>query len=185
MVMPLEQSTGRVLNNEDPIPVECCRSCASKFQFKLPTGGIATVLCGRPQLDQAYKAISYVWETEWPPQKVALECLHCSTVKNIPMRDVRKLDALTACMKGGVPVWLDAMSIDQDDEDDKGDQLAVMGDIYKQAQGVSVLLPLNDEGAYRHLKTLGIAADAIVKRKGEFWGNGNVASHSGHEDLQK
>jgi hypothetical protein len=185
--MSSEQSTGRVFNEEDPIPVECCRSCASKYQFKLRTGEIATVLCGRPHIHQAYKAISYVWETDWPPQKVALECLRCSTVKSIPMRDVKKLGALSACMKGNVPVWLDAMSIDQDDEDDKGDQLAVMGDIYRRAQGVSVLLPMNDEGAYRRLKTLGMAADTIVKRKQEFWGNGNgpVSSHSGHEDLEE
>jgi hypothetical protein len=115
-----------------------------------------------------------------------MKCLRCSAVKNIPMRDVKKLSVLIACMKGGVPVWLDAMSIDQDDDADKGDQLAVMGDIYKQAQTVSVLLPINDEGAYQRLKTLGIAADAIVKRKGDFWGSGTapVSSPLKPEDLE-
>jgi hypothetical protein len=101
------------------------------------------------------------------------------------MRDVKKLGALTACMKGDVPVWLDAMSIDQDDEDDKGDQLAVMGNIYKNAQTVSVLLPVNDEGAYQRLKALGITADAIVKRK-EFFGGGQAGSSpSRHEGLKE
>jgi hypothetical protein len=166
--MSSERSSDRVLKKENPISIERCRSCASKYEFRLASGATATVFCGRPHIDQPYKAISYVWETEWPPQKVALKCLRCAMIKNIPMRDVKKLGALTACMKGNVPVWLDAMSIDQDDDDDKSDQLAVMGNIYKQATAVSVLLPMNDEGAYQRLKALGIAADGIVKRKDEF-----------------
>jgi hypothetical protein len=159
---------GKILNEQDPIFIEYCRQCALVYIIKLPSDEVVTILCGRPPQDEPYKAISYVWETAWPPQRVALKCSHCSAVTNVPMRDISKFHALLSCMKGELPVWLDTMSIDQDDEDDKAVQLAVMGDIYKQAQTISVLLPAEDGEAYHGLKKLGIAADAVVKRHTDF-----------------
>jgi hypothetical protein len=160
--MPPKQPSGGVVNEKEPISIERCRSCSSKYAFKLQSGETLTVLCGRPK--QTYKAISYVWETAWPPPRVILKCSHCLTVTKIPMRDVEKLRSLLECMKGELPVWLDTMSINQDDESDKRTQLAVMGNIYRHAQTISVLLPMEDKEAYDGLKRLGIAAHAVVKR---------------------
>ena len=61
-------------------------------------------------------------------------------------------------------IWLDAMSIDQNDPKDKAAQLFVVGDIYRNAETVSVLSPNSDQEAYRRLTQFGIIADAIFKR---------------------
>lgn len=59
-------------------------------------------------------------------------------------------------------IWLDALSIDQDDPADLGVQLKVMGDIYRRAETVAVVLPLGDEGAYGRLKKLAVVSQSIV-----------------------
>jgi hypothetical protein len=69
---------------------------------------------------------------------------------------------------GKYPVWLDAMSINQRDEDDKKAQLVVMGDIYRKAEIVSVFLPAEDEEAYMKLKQFAIIANDIVTRHEDF-----------------
>lgn len=59
-------------------------------------------------------------------------------------------------------IWLDALSIDQDSKEDLQVQLKVMGEIYRQAEVVSVLLPMGDEGSYGMLRELAIVAQGIV-----------------------
>jgi len=59
---------------------------------------------------------------------------------SIPMRDASKLWRIMTFVSGGSTIWLDAMSIDQNDPEDKAVQLFVMGDIYRNAETVSVLL---------------------------------------------
>jgi hypothetical protein len=50
------------------------------------------------------------------------------------MRNPEKLLRMLTFLGGKYPVWLDAMSINQTDEDDKKAQLVVMGDIYRKAE---------------------------------------------------
>jgi hypothetical protein len=57
-------------------------------------------------------------------------------------------------VRGGRVIWLDAMSIDQTDLKDKEAQLFVMGDIYRNAETVSVVLLNSDEEAYGRLRQL-------------------------------
>lgn len=84
------------------------------------------------------------------------------------MRDVDKLWHILEFVRGGSSIWLDALSIDQDDPRDLAAQIAVMGTIYRDARVVSVILPMEDRGAYEMLKELAVIADEVVKRKGEF-----------------
>lgn len=144
--------------------VESCRKCAARYEFKLNSGDIVAVLCGRPN-DQKYKAVSYLWED---PVPLPLKCRRCLRLTTIPMRDASKLWRLIDFARGGSIIWLDAMSIDQDDQRDLAEQLAIMGDIYRKAETVSVLLPKSDEEAYTRLKELGLTASAVVKRREDF-----------------
>ena len=153
-------SAGPGCHESDFVFVECCRKCSSRYQFKLENGEIVTVLCGRP-IEPKYKAVSYLWETT---SDLPLKCQRCSVVTTIPMRDAGKLWRIMSFVGRGSAIWLDAMSIDQNDPEDKAAQLFVMGDIYRNAETVSVLLPNSDEEAYRKLTQLGVTADAIVKK---------------------
>jgi len=157
-------SPGSGLFKSDPVIIECCRKCSSSYQFKLESGNIVTVLCGRPTKHK-YKAISYLWERT---PNLPLKCRRCSVMTSIPMRDASKLWRIMTFVSGGSTIWLDAMSIDQNDPEDKAAQLFVMGDIYRNAETVSVLLPNSDEEAYRKLEQLRVTADAIVKRSEAF-----------------
>ena len=144
-----------------PVLVECCRGCAGQYQLKLDDGGIVTVLCGRPSAQlKKYKAISYLWEKTRP---LTLECRQCTRISQVPMRDSDKLWSIMRFVRGGSTIWLDAMSIDQNDPKDKAAQISVMGDIYRHAQTVAIMLPESDIEAYESLKQLGITADAIVR----------------------
>jgi len=57
------------------------------------------------------------------------------------------------------------MSIDQSDPRDKAAQISIMGDIYRHAQTVSIMLPEADIEAYESLKQIGITADAIIAER--------------------
>jgi hypothetical protein len=150
----------------EPIYVECCRTCKNRYDFLLSDQTTVTVLCGRPE-NVVYKAVSYVWEMK-PLVWLPLKCRYCDIVTFIPMRTPEKLLRMLTFLGGKYPVWLDAMSINQTDEDDKKAQLVVMGDIYRKAEIVSVFLPSEDEEAYMKLKKLAIIANNIVTRREEF-----------------
>ncbi|KAE8445988.1 hypothetical protein EG329_012627 [Mollisiaceae sp. DMI_Dod_QoI] len=144
--------------------VQSCRKCAYQYDFLLPDGKTVTVLCGQPR-GVVYKAVSYLWENTQP---LHLTCRKCSVVKSVPMRDVTKLWNILEFVRGGSKIWLDALSIDQSDPNDLAAQIAVMGNIYRDAEVVSVMLPAEDKEAFERLKTLTITADEIVKRGAEF-----------------
>jgi hypothetical protein len=146
--------------HSESITVECCRACSFRYDFRLPNHQIVTVLCGRP-IDVPYKAVSYLWEdtSKWLP----LVCLKCSHIKAIPMRDSTKLWGILNFVRGGSKIWLDAMSIDQDDPKDLATQLMHMGDIYQRAQCVSVFLPREDSEAFEIVKDLAVTSDTILR----------------------
>lgn len=151
-------------NLDGSILVKTCRSCSTHFDFLLEDSTRVRVICGKPDNDMRYRAVSYLWEKT---SLVPLKCYSCSSVKNVPMRDPAKLASILNFVQGGT-IWLDALSIDQDDPKDLDKQLGVMGDIYRHATTVSVLLPATDEGAYKMLKELAITSDLVFKRRHEF-----------------
>lgn len=174
--MPLSASSSRSQGSE-PIFVESCRKCPSDYTFILQNGETITVICGRPDLAIGkYKALSYVWEDAQP---VLLHCRECTKSSEVQMRSASKLLAILEFLRGGSRVWIDALSIDQSDPDDKAAQLPVMGDIYRHADTVSVFLLEEDREAYEMLKRLGIVSDEIVKRYDAF-----AACQTGEELLR-
>lgn len=82
--VPSDRSGG---HQNDFVFTECCRKCSARYQFKLDSDEIATVLCGRP-IEQKYKAVSYLWEKALD---LPLKCRRCSLLTTIPMRDASKL----------------------------------------------------------------------------------------------
>jgi hypothetical protein len=149
---------------EDRIFIERCRICSAEYKFRFDSGEDVTIVCGIPK-DHAYKAVSYVWEEV---SSLVLECRHCSATVSVPMRDSHKFHHLMDFVRGGSTIWLDALSIDQDDDQDKAHQLPNMGTIFREAATVSVFLPALDKEAYDRLRQLGITADAIVKRHKDY-----------------
>jgi hypothetical protein len=90
------------------------------------------------------------------------------------MRDSTKLWGLLKFVRGGSKLWLDAMSIDQDDPRDLAAQLMNMGDIYRRAECVSVFLPQEDREAFEVVKELAVTSDVIVRSHNtEMLSNGN------------
>jgi hypothetical protein len=84
------------------------------------------------------------------------------------MRDDAKFRGIMEFLRGDSTVWVDALSIDQSDPEDKAAQLPIMGDIYRHAEVVSVFLPDADGEAYQILKGLAILSDKIWKRYDAF-----------------
>jgi hypothetical protein len=68
----------------------------------------------------------------------------------------------------GSTIWLDALSINQSDHQDVTSQVAVMGDIYGNAECVSVLLPSSDREAYQTISDIVSKAKTLLGRKGQF-----------------
>ncbi|KAI1748972.1 heterokaryon incompatibility protein-domain-containing protein [Xylaria castorea] len=80
-----------------------------------------------------YAALSYCWGQD--PQVMTTAATLSSYVNGLPPDISNTIkDAMTVCRKLGTRfLWVDALCIIQDDGEDKADQLAAMGAIYKQA----------------------------------------------------
>ena len=125
---------------------EECRACTGRFLFRVNTA-TATILTGKP-IDQRYEAISYVWGDA---RSLLIFC-KCGMKKSIPISSSNRFCALLALAASvGVSydgVWLDALSIDQDSKADKKRLINAMGEIFKNAESVLVLLPSADKFLY-------------------------------------
>ncbi|KAH8596238.1 heterokaryon incompatibility protein-domain-containing protein [Bisporella sp. PMI_857] len=144
------------------IEVEECRACSGKFRYRLNSGGSVTILAEGPRKDQKYKAVSYVWGKH-PP--IPLRCRQCGVKIAIQMRCAESFERIMSLAGSGSTVWLDALSINQADHSDIAAQVAVMGNTYKRAQCVSVLLPPSDTDAFLKLSSIFGAAQALLSRK--------------------
>ncbi|KAL8786548.1 MAG: hypothetical protein Q9195_008179 [Heterodermia aff. obscurata] len=144
------------LSYDDPtIPgffAEQCRACTGKFVFCAKTA-TATILTGKP-IGKRYEAISYVWGD---PKSLFIYC-KCGMKKTIPVSTSDRFSSLLALAATAGAffdgVWLDALSIDQDSDADKKHLIGTMGDIYKNAGSVLVLLPSADKFLYDCLMDL-------------------------------
>ena len=65
----------------------------------------------------------------------------------------------------GSTIWLDNMSIDQSNHEEKASTVAVMGEIYGRAECVSVLFPAEDEEAFRILQDVVGIGKTLWERK--------------------
>ncbi len=93
-------------------------------------------------------------------------CQKCSADHGIRIRSRSTFDNITSLAGPGSTIWMDNMSINQNDPADVAAQVAVMGEIYGRAECVSVLLPESDEEAY---DTIPVHPDDPEERYMHLW----------------
>jgi hypothetical protein len=105
-----------------------------------------------------FVALSYVWGDPKNQRIIILE--------NQPVRVTRNLyDAMMGLrpLKEPIMIWIDSLCINQSDNQEKGWQVGLMGDIYRQAQTVIAWLGLPDDSSdsvLDYLNEVGAQADA-------------------------
>lgn len=120
---------------------------------------ICNLIHARLDAQPAYEAISYVWgSTERP---IPIDCdgkrLYITDNLNDALVRVRLPDR--PCM-----VWADSVCIDQDNPDEKGHQVQLMGDIYSNASRVLICLGNDDEGhAQKAMSLIKDVSDMVAK----------------------
>ena len=156
------------------LTLEYCRYCSTGFKFLLGNEWEVNVIVD-PLKTPVYKAASYVWgETQMLP----MDCKKCSKCVRFPVESYQKLVRLVSLSdKSGDNLWIDSVSIDQEDPFDITKQVAVMGTIYGNATSVGVLLPKSDKEGFELLVHIGSAAGEINKRRMEFSVNGSAPDH--------
>ncbi|OOO14945.1 Heterokaryon incompatibility [Aspergillus oryzae] len=113
--------------------------------YTLPTPGTE---------DYPYEALSYVWGSENTPQYIIIDGQTLSVTENLYttllyLRE-RQLERL---------LWIDAICINQGDEDEKAQQIQFMPMIYGQASQVIVWLGETADQSDKALETIRLAAD--------------------------
>ena len=158
----------------DLIHLSRCRSCSPCISYPLPSGGIVNIIVGVPPTELKYKAISHVWGN---PVEIKMSCNHCGAASYAQLKSPSYFCQLMALTGAGNYVWLDNISIDQDDAQDLATQIAVMGDIYSKAECVSVLLPASDQKAYDALLKILENANKLVDEKWKLNYMGGITRH--------
>jgi Heterokaryon incompatibility protein (HET) len=106
-----------------------------------------------------YVALSYVWGNSSESRLILVE--------NSPIRVNKNLyDAIMALRPpdDGLTIWIDSLSINQSDDDEKSWQVGLMTDIYRQAYKVLAWLgpaESDDDSVMDYLNTLGAKAEAF------------------------
>lgn len=115
----------------------------------------------------AFTALSYVWGAPDPPDRPdPLNRISCNHGREIPITSNCR-DALKSLrhIYGGVTIWVDAICINQKDNEEKKTQLPLMGDIYTWAQTVFVWIgPSKIEGVVDHAPAINALLKAGQRR---------------------
>jgi hypothetical protein len=139
--------------------------CSNCFEYEFPDRGRIIIIIGIPQTHEKYVAISYVWGDATP---LSIACEQCKKITTFPMTSCSKFCRLMGLVGPGTRVWLDCLSINQDDHADIAKQVAVMGDIYTNACFVAVLLPEEDTIPFGLLKDVSNSAKLLLSREKYF-----------------
>jgi hypothetical protein len=88
-----------------------------------------------------YLTISYVWGTDIKDQAITCDGHTVMITQNLSkvLRRVRLPDKPLA-------LWADGICINQEDQDEKGHQVALMGEIYRSAERVLIYIGSDDDG---------------------------------------
>lgn len=110
--------------------------------------------------DPDFEAISYVWGCGTKRKKVICNGVRLKITANL-------LQALVAVRYPSRPrnVWADSVSINQNDQEEKGRQVFLMGPIYKQARRVLIHLAGDDGGHAHGVSTFVSEKLAIIRRQ--------------------
>ncbi|KAH8800911.1 heterokaryon incompatibility protein-domain-containing protein [Xylogone sp. PMI_703] len=144
-----------------PIAFRACRSCAGAYKYELSTGDSVTIIAGIPT-GVRYKAISYVWGK---PSGFLAICRQCGSATKMQIESCAKFNHIMTLSGADTNVWLDTLSIDQSDANDKQQQMAAMGSIYDKADCVAVLLPASDGDAFDMLDFLSAVSMGIIESR--------------------
>lgn len=138
----------------------------SKDQFRLLEilpGAEDTILqcrlhiCSLPANHNAYEALSYCWNADWyshnwtkgPIEYPIIECngfeMAIGLNLHLALCRLRRRDTSRV-------VWADAICINQDDAEERGQQVSLMGEIFRNAFGVLVWLGVDREYNGRELR---------------------------------
>lgn len=112
------------------------------------------------RLDEAldFEAISYVWGSKKARRTIFCNNVHMRLTQNL-------LAALRRIRHPSKPrvVWADAICINQDDNTEKGHQVASMGRVYSQARRVLIHMTGEDEGHAPQVASLVTDVDLMVR----------------------
>ena len=147
------------------VTLSACRYCADSYLYTFPDGQHVTILVGIPDPKIKYKAISHVWGER---QGVAMCCKKCSRSFSIDFKSMATFTNIMALAGPGSSIWLDNMSINQNDDKEKATVIKSMGEIYSGAELVSVLFPVEDREPFNVLRELVRKARTLLERKWRF-----------------
>lgn len=161
--------------HRDRLQIQSCRKCSTdgcyRFQFddELPNNTVR-ILCGLPNFStkEKYKAISFVWGN---PITTNIFCSGCNYNIAIPLESPEKFLKVMQLAGPGSTIWWDILSIDQSDSNDMARQIAAMGEIYANAETVSVLLPSSDRETYHILCDLTLTTAVLLAYRQDFIAN--------------
>ncbi|KAK4141305.1 heterokaryon incompatibility protein-domain-containing protein [Dichotomopilus funicola] len=93
----------------------------------------------------AYNALSYTWGApDDPVHRIRLNGRHFEVRSNLHDCLVHLRQSGIGSRESGVPLWIDAVCINQDDVPERNSQLPMMGDIYRRATSVISWLGSDD-----------------------------------------
>jgi hypothetical protein len=114
-----------------------------------------------------FSALSYVWgkqdDSKFDTLTIRLGHTGCISLRVSP----NCYQALTALRRhfGGIHIWVDAICINQADDDEKSKQINLMGDVYTWAQTVYVWLGPGNEATNKGMDWLSYAARFTIFRE--------------------
>jgi len=110
----------RLLKGNSDDPIQC-----QLFESKL---ALPEHICD-------YAALSYTWGSKYRPGDIIVNGSNMAVTKNayLALRDLR-------CQEQDQVLWVDALCINQDDNDEQGQQVQQMGSIYSEAKRVFIWL---------------------------------------------
>jgi hypothetical protein len=101
-----------------------------------------------------YEALSYCWGSDEKPQSISIGNLNLCITQNLytALRHLRDQDYPRI-------LWVDALCINQDDEEEKENQIPLMAEIYARARRVVVWLGPAEDGSDLALEEIRLAAE--------------------------
>lgn len=118
--------------------------------------------------DPTYEAVSYVWGTLENKASIRVSCKHGDSELEIPENLGRALRRFRQPSSART-LWVDSICINQNDNDERSQQVRLMGEIYRRASTVLIWLgeDVNDEGKTdQACSCMNLLNDASPKLKG-------------------
>jgi hypothetical protein len=141
----------RKANEYEYSPLELSETGQIRILRIEPAPSDAIVICSLIpwSLSEPYEALSYVWGNDEPTEEIKIRASNPNTKFKFPVISERSfyvrpnlLSALRnfRSLKKSVDLWIDALCIDQENDEEKEIQVAKMDEIYSSATNVLIWL---------------------------------------------